>query len=98
MMPKKMVACVLFLFATGLSSFAQAKKESTTVNINIERDTVINYKKPQTSVTEGSVMVEGKRINYNAVAGTLVLKNNLDTPTISMSYVAYFKNDEKDNA
>ncbi|MGN6248604.1 MAG: S10 family peptidase [Ginsengibacter sp.] len=97
MMPKKMVACVFFLFATGLS-FAQTKKENTTVKINIERDTVINYKKPQTSVTEGSVTVEGKRINYNAVAGTLVLKNSLDTPTLSMSYVAYFKNDEKDNA
>lgn len=96
-MPKKMVACVFFLFATGLS-FAQTKKENTTVKINIERDTVINYKKPQTSVTEGSVTVEGKRINYNAVAGTLVLKNSLDTPTLSMSYVAYFKNDEKDNA
>ncbi|MGN6804170.1 MAG: S10 family peptidase [Ginsengibacter sp.] len=98
MTPKKVVASLFLLVATGLSSFAQTKKENTCVKIDIQRDTVINYKKPQTSETEGSVTVEGKRINYNAVAGTLVLKNNLDTPTLSMSYVAYFKNDEKDNA
>ncbi len=93
-----MVACLLLVFATGFSSFAQVKKENTSVKINIEKDTVINYKKPQKSVTEGSVTVEGKQINYNAVAGTLILKNDLDTPTLSMSYVAYFQNDEKDNS
>ena len=98
MISKKMIGCILLVFATGFSSFAQVKKENTTIKVNIEKDTVINYKKPQKSVTEGSVTVEGKRINYNAVAGTLVLNNNLDTPTISMSYVAYFQNDEKDNS
>jgi carboxypeptidase C (cathepsin A) len=98
MISKKMIACLLLVFATGFSSFAQTKKENTTVKINIEKDTVINYKKPQNSITEGSVTVEGKRINYEAIAGTLILKNSLDTPTLSMSYVAYFKNDEKDNS
>lgn len=98
MISKKMVACVILMCATGFSAFAQVKKENTTVKINIEKDTVANYKKPQKSVTQGSVTVEGKRINYEAVAGTLVLKNDLDTPTISMSYVAYFQNDEKDNS
>ncbi|MDE3185450.1 MAG: peptidase S10 [Bacteroidota bacterium] len=97
-MSKKMIACLVLVFTTGFSSFAQMKKENTTVKINIEKDTVINYKKPQNSITEGSVTVEGKRINYEAVAGTLILKNSLDTPTLSMSYVAYFKNDQKDNS
>ncbi|HSN10388.1 MAG TPA: hypothetical protein VLS85_15210, partial [Hanamia sp.] len=67
MISKKMIACLVLVFTTGFSSFAQMKKENTSVKINIEKDTVINYKKPQKSVTEGSVTVEGKRINYNAV-------------------------------
>lgn len=51
---------------------------------------------PQASTTEGSVSVEGKRIAYKAVAGTLVLHGKDDKenePTVSMFYVAYFKKD-----
>lgn len=84
------------LFAFSLFSNAQIKKETTSVKVDIRQDSINNYKKPQKSVTHGSVTVEGKRINYEAVAGTLVLKNKNDSPTISMSYVAYFKDDEKD--
>jgi len=49
---------------------------------------------PQASESEGSVSVEGKRIAYKAVAGTLVLHGKDDKenePTVSMFYVAYFK-------
>jgi carboxypeptidase C (cathepsin A) len=84
------------LFALSLTSHAQSKKESTTIKVDIRQDSIINFKKPQKAVTHGSVTVEGNRINYEAVAGTLILKNELDTPTISISYVAYFKDDEKD--
>jgi len=41
--------------------------------------------------TEGSVTVEGQNINYKAVAGTIILKNDKEEPTCSMFYVAYFK-------
>ncbi len=98
MISKKVVVCILLASLAQPLLFAQVKKENTSVKVNVEKDTAINYRKPQKSVTQGSVTVEGKRIDYDAVAGTLVLKNNLDTPTVSMSYVAYFKNDEKDNA
>ncbi|QEE23066.1 peptidase S10 [Rhodanobacter glycinis] len=50
--------------------------------------------KPQSSTTDGSVSVEGKRIDYQAVAGTLVLHGKGDKenePTVSMFYTAYFK-------
>ncbi len=50
--------------------------------------------KPQSSVTTGSVTVEGHTIHYKAVAGTLVLHKENDRtndPTVSMFYVAYFK-------
>ncbi|MGA0587605.1 S10 family peptidase [Dyella sp. KRB-257] len=50
--------------------------------------------KPQSSETEGSVTVEGRRVDYKAVAGTLVLHGKGDKehePTVSMFYTAYFK-------
>ncbi len=49
---------------------------------------------PQSSQSTGSVTVEGKRIDYKAVAGTLVLHGSgdkEDQPTVSMFYTAYFK-------
>ena len=50
--------------------------------------------KPQASETSGTVKVEGKSIDYKAVAGTLVLHGSGDKesePQISMFYAAYFK-------
>jgi carboxypeptidase C (cathepsin A) len=50
--------------------------------------------KPQTAESSGAVSVEGKRIDYQAVAGTLVLHgqgDKEDEPTVSMFYAAYFK-------
>ncbi len=54
----------------------------------------IDLTQPQASESEGSVSVEGKRIAYKAVAGTLVLHGKGDQenePTVSVFYVAYFK-------
>ncbi|MGH8146562.1 MAG: S10 family peptidase [Rhodanobacteraceae bacterium] len=50
--------------------------------------------KPMSSTTHGSVTVEGKTINYQAVAGTLVVNgtgSKESTPEVAMSYFAYFK-------
>ncbi|MGH8112411.1 MAG: S10 family peptidase [Rhodanobacteraceae bacterium] len=50
--------------------------------------------KPMSSITHGTVTVEGKPINYEAVAGTLVIGgtgNKESTPEIAMGYFAYFK-------
>ncbi|WP_266168746.1 S10 family peptidase [Dyella subtropica] len=49
---------------------------------------------PQSSESAGSVRVEGKSIDYKAVAGTLVLHGKGDKehePQVSMFYVAYLK-------
>ncbi|MDE2234220.1 MAG: peptidase S10 [Gammaproteobacteria bacterium] len=46
---------------------------------------------PQETATQGSVTVEGHRIDYKAIAGTLILKNKEGKPTGSMFYVAYLK-------
>lgn len=98
MTPVKILATAILFSAMNFGAYAQQKKETTTttVKVDVKQDSINNYTKPQKSVTHGSVTVEGKRISYEAVAGTLILKNEQDTPTISMSYVAYFKDDEKD--
>jgi carboxypeptidase C (cathepsin A) len=49
---------------------------------------------PQSSTTDGSVSVEGHRVDYKAVAGTLIIHGSGDKenePEISMFYVAYLK-------
>ena len=49
---------------------------------------------PQSETSSGSVTVEGHRIDYKAVAGTIMLHGKGDdenTPTASIFYVAYFK-------
>ncbi|HET7268948.1 MAG TPA: peptidase S10 [Oleiagrimonas sp.] len=53
---------------------------------------------PQAVKTSGSVTVDGERIDYDAVAGTLILHEGGDqtaAPTVSMFYTAYFKQDAK---
>lgn len=91
----KHIAIGAFILSfSSMAAFGQVKKESTSVKVEFNKDTVINYKKPHSSVTNGTVTVEGKKINYEANTGLLILKNREDTPTISMSYVYYRKTDE----
>lgn len=98
MKSKSFLLCVTLLLACNFFSSAQVKKEITTEKVDIQQDTFANITKPQKSVTEGSVTVEGTRINYRAIAGTLILKNKNDTPTCSVFYVAYFKTGDEDNS
>jgi carboxypeptidase C (cathepsin A) len=90
-MKQKVALFIHLLLIWSISSVGQLKKETTTLKVDIQSDTVANITKPQKSVTEGTVSIEGKPINYQAIAGTLILKNTNDTPTCSMFYVAYFK-------
>jgi carboxypeptidase C (cathepsin A) len=52
--------------------------------------------KEMKSVTHGSVTIGGQRIAYDATAGTLILKNDDQKPTVAMSYVAYIKSGVSD--
>lgn len=93
---KKVFLLSALLLSLQATSHAQAKKEITTVQVAMRQDSTVNYKKPQKSITYDFVTVEGTRINYRAEAGTLILKDKEDSPTISISYVAYFKSDDKE--
>jgi carboxypeptidase C (cathepsin A) len=47
--------------------------------------------KAETAVTHGTVVIDGKRIDYTATAGTITLENKDGKPTGSMFYIAYTK-------
>ena len=64
-----------------LNAQTEIKKSVTKKFID---STVIFSIKPQKVLTNGSVTVEGRQINYKAIAGTTILKNDKDKPTCSM--------------
>ena len=73
----------------GASDSAQSSNRDAQAGSLTER-----LSKPMSSITTGSVTVEGKPISYQAEAGTLVLDGSgadEGKPQVAMSYVAYFK-------
>ncbi len=52
--------------------------------------------KPETSVTQHSVTIGGRTIQYTATAGTMILRDEQDEPTASIGYVAYTQRDVAD--
>ena len=75
--------------SANASDSAQSRDQDTQAGSLVER-----LSKPMSSVTQGSVTVEGKPISYRAEAGTLVLDGtgaDEGKPQVAMSYVAYFK-------
>ncbi len=49
--------------------------------------------KSEQSVTQHSLVIDGKSIAYTATAGTLIVRNAKDEPAASVGYVAYTKKD-----
>jgi carboxypeptidase C (cathepsin A) len=90
---------------------AQSKEETSSVKLETAKTETPKPEqfKPEQQQTKGSVTVDGKAIDYDAYAGTLVVHpkdwddvpQNADpdpknrTPEASMFYVAYFKSDAK---
>ena len=50
----------------------------------------------KTSVTKHTIQVGGKEVKYTATAGTMLLKKEDLTPTASIFYIAYIKDDVPD--
>ena len=91
-MPKLPLVIALAALLLGNAAAADKNDKDKATQDDTKPDAALLH--PQASNSEGSVSVEGKRIAYKAVAGTLVLhgKNEKETePTVSMFYVAYFK-------
>jgi carboxypeptidase C (cathepsin A) len=56
---------------------------------SLSRDMLQDQAAETASETEHSVVVQGKRIIYRAIAGTLTIRDGEGKPTASMFYVAY---------
>ncbi|MGH8148160.1 MAG: S10 family peptidase [Rhodanobacteraceae bacterium] len=95
----RLAAALASLLLCSAPAFAAPPPDSGSSASNkphaAESETLIQrLMKPLSSVTHGSVTVEGKTINYEAVAGTLVIHgtgNDETTPQAAMGYFAYFK-------
>src|ERR1700677_4759762 len=101
---KLLVPAVLVVLLTARLSAAESVDASVAVNTKIDEPKLITFK-PELQASKGSVILAGKRLDYDAYAGTLVvhLKGYDDVPQnintedkigpaeASMFYVAYFK-------
>ncbi len=89
---KSFLVFVVFSFGIfyGVSAVAQQGKSKTQ-----KTKFVVTHKD---AVTEGSVTVGGQHIDYKAIAGSIYLKKSNNDTTTTMFYVAYVKNDVKNES
>lgn len=91
----RLVTCTLVTLLALGSVAARAADETKGPSTQDPTATAMaELARPQTSTSTGRVTVEGKRIDYQAVAGTLVLHGTGDDeaiPEASIFYTAYFK-------
>src|SRR6185503_13658419 len=83
-MKKSTLILVLAALAAGPAFADDAKK-----------DDAAPVPKEDKSVTHHSVSIAGKNWNYDATAGTLLIKDDKDEPVASVFYVAYTSGDAK---
>jgi len=74
----------------ALADDMPATETTTKETVKKEADKPVKLE-AKNSKTEGSVSVEGKRIDYTAQAGTIILDDKKDQPAASIFYTAYFK-------
>ncbi|HEX5353824.1 MAG TPA: peptidase S10 [Rhodanobacteraceae bacterium] len=89
-----LLLCSVPAFAAPPASSSSSAQSSASHDNKPSESLVQKLMKPLSSTTHGTVTVEGKSINYEAVAGTLVVDgtgSKESTPEVAMSYFAYFK-------
>lgn len=80
---------LLFLFQVSLAASYKISVDSAT--------TKHENQKPEKSVTDHSIQINGKTIKYTATAGFLVLKDKEGNPEASMDYFSYIAKGVKEN-
>ena len=92
-----MLRNLLFLFAAA-AAWAQAPPDSSKPATSPAKDEKTEKKPPEekTSQTKHTIQIGGREIKYTATAGTMLLKKEDGTPTASIFYVAYMKDDVPD--
>jgi len=81
-----LVGAALAMPAYAAGHKAQAANDGSSVPASFKYWTT-----EHSSKTNGTVTINGRHVRYEAVAGTIVLKNKKHQPAASMFYVAYFK-------
>jgi carboxypeptidase C (cathepsin A) len=91
---KAVLAAVLLTAAS--SAFANdAADKSANADAAKKEEPKSKKLEAKQSESEGTVTIGGKRIDYKAVAGTILLDDKKDEPTASIFYAAYFRKDAK---
>jgi carboxypeptidase C (cathepsin A) len=90
------VALASVLIAISVAAAADdAPEKSTKPDAAKQEEPKPKKLEAKQSESDGSVTVGGKRIDYKAVAGTILLDDKKEQPTTSIFYAAYFKKDTK---
>lgn len=88
-LPTSLAARLLTVLLTlGVSSSALAEKQDTTTSESIEVPVPMHF------TSEGSIRIDGKRIDYKAVAGQLLMRNKAGQPIALFGYTAYTRSGE----
>jgi carboxypeptidase C (cathepsin A) len=92
MIIRRTALAVALLAAFALPALADDDAPAKETKTEIKTETSKAEKlTPKQVETDGSVTVEGRKIDYKAVAGTIILDNKKDEGTASIFYAAYFR-------
>ena len=89
-MKKTLLSACLFLALLQLTHFSLAQNAPVTDSAGSVTP------KPEKFITKHNIKIDNKPINYTAIVGTLILKNEKDEPIASFGYTAYIKDGEAD--
>ena len=89
---------IAFLVGGSTALSAQETKEKKTKGKPVPIKEKKSKVKEVTKETTHEIVIDGKKIKYNAVAGTMLLKKDEKDPAASIFYIAYTKSDEKNPA
>ena len=82
-----LLVCLLAFLTLSASA-----EEDTEKPADISEENVEEKEEPMHFESQGSVRINGKKIDYTATAGTLVMKNEKDEPIAQFGYTAYVQN------
>lgn len=87
------IFCLLNHSAASVEPLSPNEKNCPTKD-SIPRDPI----KEETSETKHSVKINGTELHYKAIAGNILVRNENNSPKASIFYVAYFKDDNKNQS
>ncbi len=100
MLRHALLGTALLISAVSASAQPQEGPKPPAASSQAKDDKAKDDKKPpeeKVSQTKHSIQIGGKELKYTATAGTMLLKKEDGTPTASIFYIAYIKDDVADS-